>query len=102
MERGSLGAKLLKYDTGATALRVSVWGGMTLYTQDAPQACPPPTRAMRTAPAALAVSASELTDRLGDETSHLVYVQNIALQILRRSRRCWRPMPRPAAGPSTP
>jgi len=29
-----------KYDTGATALRVSVWGGLTLYTQDAPQGLP--------------------------------------------------------------
>ena len=40
VERGSLGAKLLKYDTGTTALRVSVWGGLTLYTQDAPQGMP--------------------------------------------------------------
>jgi hypothetical protein len=28
-ERGSLGVKLLKYDTGTVALRVSVWGGVT-------------------------------------------------------------------------
>src|SRR3569623_2420308 len=37
MDRASLGAKLLKYDTGTTAIRGSVWGGVTLYSQDAPQ-----------------------------------------------------------------
>ena len=40
MERSSLGAKIFKYDTGTTVIRVSVWGGMTLYTHDAPQGLP--------------------------------------------------------------
>ena len=31
---GSLGAKLLKYDTGAAALSVSVWGGVTRWLND--------------------------------------------------------------------
>jgi len=30
-DSGSLGAKLLKYDTGAAALSISVWGGVTLW-----------------------------------------------------------------------
>jgi Domain of unknown function (DUF4908) len=80
MERGSLGAKVLKYDTGTTALRVSVWGGMTLYTQDAPQGLPATFQSDAPAPAPLAVSANELTTAFGDESSHLVYVQNIALK----------------------
>ena len=80
MERSSLGAKVLKYDTGATALRVSVWGGMTLYTQDAPQGLPATFQNDAPAPQALTVSANELAIALGDESSHLVYVQNIALK----------------------
>jgi hypothetical protein len=80
MERGSLGAKVLKYDTGATALRVSIWGGMTLYTQDAPQGLP--TTFQNDVPqlAPLAISANELATAFDDESSHLVYVENIALK----------------------
>ena len=80
MERGSLGAKSLKYDTGATALRVSVWGGMTLYTQDAPQGLPANFQNDVAAPTPLAISANELNTAFGDESSHLVYVENIALK----------------------
>ena len=80
MERGSLGAKALKYDTGATALRVSVWGGMTLYTQDAPQGLPATFQNDVAAPSPLAISANELTTAFGDESSHIVYVENIAIK----------------------
>ena len=80
MDRGSLGAKLLKYDTGTTALRVSVWGGMTLYTQDAPQGVPATYQGVAPAPDTLAISAGELQTAFSDEASHLTYVQNVALK----------------------
>src|SRR5471032_1592771 len=80
MDRGSLGAKLLKYDTGATALRVSVWGGMTLYTPDAPQGLPATYQGAAPAPDTLAISAGELQTAFGDEASHLTYVQNVLLK----------------------
>jgi hypothetical protein len=80
MDRGSLGAKLLKYDTGATALRVSIWGGLTLYTQDAPQGLPATYQGSAPLPGTLVVSAGELQTAFGDEASHLTYVQNIALK----------------------
>src|ERR1700761_2248293 len=80
MERGSLGAKSLKYDTGATALRVSVWGGMTLYTQDAPQGLPATFQNDVPAPTALSISANELNTAFGDESSHIGYVENIPLK----------------------
>src|SRR4051812_21971108 len=80
MDRGSLGAKLLKYDTGTTAIRVSVWGGMTLYTQDAPQGLPATYQGAAPAPDTLAVSAGELQTAFGDEANHLTYVQNVALK----------------------
>lgn len=80
MDRASLGAKLLKYDTGTTAIRISVWGGVTLYTQDAPQGVPA-TFQNATPPApTLAISAAELQTAINDEASHLTYVQNIALK----------------------
>ena len=80
VERGSLGAKVMKYDTGTIAIRVSVWGGMTVYTRDAPQGIPATYQG--TAPAApqLSISAGELTTAFNDEASHLTYVQNIALK----------------------
>lgn len=80
MDRGSLGAKLLKYDTGATALRVSVWGGMTVYTPENPGGLPatrigdvPPTPV-------LSVSAPELATAFSDEARHLTYVQKVAVK----------------------
>lgn len=80
MERSSLGAKVFKYDTGTTALRVSVWGGMTLYTHEAPQGLPATFQGDAPAPVSLAVSANDLMTALEDESSHLVYVDNIALK----------------------
>ncbi|HEY4076455.1 MAG TPA: DUF4908 domain-containing protein [Rhizomicrobium sp.] len=80
VERGSLGAKLMKYDTGATALRVSVWGGLTLYTQDAPQGLPATRQGDAEPLGPQTVSGPELATAIGDETSHIAYVQNIALK----------------------
>jgi hypothetical protein len=80
VERGSLGAKLMKYDTGATALRVSVWGAITLYTRDAPQGIPATYQGTAQSLAPRMVSAAELTTAFGDETGHIGYVQNIALK----------------------
>jgi len=80
MDRASLGAKVLKYDTGTTAVRVSVWGGVTLYTQDAPQGVPATFQSPTPPAPALAISAAELQTAVNDEASHLTYVQNIALK----------------------
>ncbi|MDB5736013.1 MAG: hypothetical protein JWP16_2299 [Alphaproteobacteria bacterium] len=79
-ERSSLGARILKYDTGATALRVSVWGGMTLYTADNPGGIPATRQGDAPAPGPMTVSAGELMTAFGDETHHLTYVQKIAIK----------------------
>jgi len=79
-ERGSLGVKLLKYDTGTVALRVSVWGGLTLYTQDAPQGAPATYQGPAQPSPVLAVNNAELQAALNDEANHLTYVQNISLK----------------------
>jgi hypothetical protein len=80
VDRGSLGARLLKYDTGTTALRISVWGGLTLYTQDYPGGMPATRQADAPAAGALAVSAPELQTAFNDEAGHLGYSQKIALK----------------------
>lgn len=80
VERGSLGARILKYDTGATALRVSVWGGMTVYTQDAPGGLPATRQGDAPPVQPVAVSANELQTAFGDEESHLTYAQKVALK----------------------
>lgn len=79
VDRGSLGARTLKYDTGATAIHVSVWGGMTLYTQDAPGGLPVTRQADVPPPQLLVVSAPELQAAMGDEASHMIYVQRVTL-----------------------
>lgn len=79
-ERGSLGARILKYDTGTTALRVSVWGGLTLYTQDNPGGLPA-TRQGDTAPTMpMTVTSDELATAFTDESGHMTYVQKVALK----------------------
>ena len=79
-ERSSLGARILKYDTGAAALRVSVWGGMTLYTQDNPGGIPATRLGDAPLPGPMNVSAGELLTAFGDEANHLTYAQKIAVK----------------------
>lgn len=80
MERGSLGTKWLKYDTGAMALRVSVWGGLTLYTRDNTGGVPATRQGDAPAAATLSVSAPEFQTALSDEASHLAYAQKVSLK----------------------
>ena len=76
---GSLGAKLLKYDTGAAALSVSVWGGVTLYAADAPSGLPATHQGDAPPPSLGAVSAADLKEALEDEASHFSYADNLGL-----------------------
>jgi hypothetical protein len=80
VEHSSLGARLLRYDTGATAIRVSVWGGLTLYTHDAPGGMPATRQGDAPAPVQLTVTQPELQAAMRDETSHLTYMQNVDLR----------------------
>jgi len=78
-DRVALGGRELRYDTGALALKISVWGGVTLYTQDAPGGLPATRTGDAQAPARFTVSAANLTAALNDEESHLSYVQKLKL-----------------------
>ncbi|HXS05798.1 MAG TPA: DUF4908 domain-containing protein [Rhizomicrobium sp.] len=78
-DRVALGGRELRYDTGALALKISVWGGVTLYTQDAPGGVPATRTGDALAPPRFAVSAANLTAAFNDEESHLSYAQKLKL-----------------------
>ena len=69
-DRVALGGRELKY----------VWGGVTLYTQDAPGGVPATRIGDPTIPPRLLVSPANLTAALADEESHLAYVQQLKLR----------------------
>lgn len=78
-DRVALGGRELKYDTGAIALKISVWGGVTLYTEDAPGGIPATRTGDATIPDRLSVPAASLAAALSDEESHLTYSQHLKL-----------------------
>jgi hypothetical protein len=80
VERSSLGARVLKYDTGATAIRVSVWGGMTLYTEGSPNGLPATRQGDAPNPGDRGISAGELLTAFNDETGHMTYVQKVNIK----------------------
>jgi hypothetical protein len=80
VDRVILGGRVFKYDTGTTALRISVWGGMTLYTDTAPGGLPA-TRTGDVTPLTRApVTASDLENALRDEAAHLAYADKLELR----------------------
>ncbi len=79
---GSLGAKLLKYDTGAAALSVSVWGGVTLYLAEAPNGLPATHQGTANLSAPLPLSVTELRSALSDEAAHFSYSGNLSLHFV--------------------
>ena len=78
-DRVALGGRELKYDTGALALKISVWGGLTLYTLEAPGGLPATRVGDATSPPRIVVSPASLTTALSDEENHIAYVQQLKL-----------------------
>jgi len=78
-DQASLGGRVLKYDSGAMAIHVSGWGGMTLYTDDNPAGLP----AVRIGDIAPVKSAplklNDLKKAANDEATHLDYVCGVKL-----------------------
>jgi len=80
VERVLLGGRILRYDTGVTALRVSVWGGMTLYTESAPSGLPATRVGDDANTARPAVGHNDFVAALSDEESHLAYTRQLHLR----------------------
>jgi hypothetical protein len=80
-DRASMGGRILKYDDGETAIQVTVWGGITLYTDAKPNGLP----AVRTGdaqPFGLAnVSLGDLQSAAADEAQRFAYVRRLRLAV---------------------
>jgi Domain of unknown function (DUF4908) len=70
-DRASMGGRVLKYDSGETVIHVTVWGGITLYTDARPGGLPA-VRTGDTAPFLLPdVSMSQIDNAAAAESRHL-------------------------------
>jgi hypothetical protein len=76
-----LGGRILKYDSGETALQVAGWGGMTLYTDSAPTGLPTVRTGDADALELPTVSMSDMESATQDETQHLAYVRGLRFNI---------------------
>jgi hypothetical protein len=82
VQRVILGGRILRYDTGVIAIRVSVWGGMTMYTRDAPDGLPATKIGEETSPPPPSVSHDDLAAATADEQSHLSYTKQLRLRFI--------------------
>jgi hypothetical protein len=75
----TMGGRILKYDTNATAISVSGWGGITIYTDANPGGLPA-SRVDNHDPAIPVpqpASFQDLRRAAMDETAHLAYVRDV-------------------------
>jgi hypothetical protein len=80
-DRASMGGRILKYDDGETAIQVTVWGGITLYTDAKPSGLPA-ARTGDAQPFALAnISPGDLQNAAADEAQRFAYVRKLRLAI---------------------
>jgi hypothetical protein len=68
---GSMGARVLRFDSNAVAIQVAGWGGMTLYTDDHPEGLPTTRIDDSVAPVLPAVSPQMLQEAGDDDTARL-------------------------------
>lgn len=74
---GSLGGRVLRYDSGAVAIQVAGWGAMTLYPDSAPGGLPAMRSGEAQAPSLPSVTLGALTGAADDEAAHLAYVRDV-------------------------
>lgn len=75
----SLGGRVLKYDSGETALQITGWGGITLYTDNRPGGLPAVRMGASTPPSRPDVSLDEVKSAAADEAQHLAYLRRLNL-----------------------
>jgi hypothetical protein len=78
-DHGSLGGRVLKYDSGATALLVSGWSAITLYTDQQPSGLPAERTGDAVMPVVVPISLAEMEQAAGDEATHLAYARGVHL-----------------------
>ncbi len=77
--RASFGGRVLKYDSGATAMQVSGWGGITLYTDAAPNGLPAVRNGDAPPIAPQQVSLHLMQSAASDEADGLAYTRQISI-----------------------
>ncbi len=75
----AMGGRVLKYDTGETAIRVAGWGGITFYSDARPGGLPVSRTGDSTPPRRGNVSMGEIQKAARDEAAHFEYVRGIRL-----------------------
>jgi len=79
---GSLGGRTLKFDSGGTAIAISGWGGMTIYTDAQPGGLPTDRTGEAVLPALPAVPLAAVQEAARDESNHIAYVRGIKLSFV--------------------
>lgn len=77
--RASLGGRVLKYDSGKTAMQIAGWGGITLYTDKRPGGLPAVRTGGSTPPQLPAVSLDDIKTAAADESKHLAYAHGLTM-----------------------
>ena len=73
----SLGGRVLKFDSGATAIQVAGWGNMTIYTDDKPDGLPAVRMGDAQPPSPTPVSLTQIQSAVNDEAEHLSYSRGV-------------------------
>lgn len=76
---GAMNSRVLQFDSGAVAIQVAGWGGMTLYTDDHPEGLPTSRVGDSSPPVLPAISMQQLQSTADDETAHLSYVRGLKI-----------------------
>lgn len=76
-DRAAMGGRVLKYDSGETAITVSGWGGITLYVSSAPGGLPAERNGDSVPPMPGSVSMQEIQNASADEAQHLSYTRRL-------------------------
>lgn len=78
VDHASLGGRVLKFDSGETALAVSGWGAVTIYTDQAPGGLPAErTGGSNGTPSLPVLSLAEMQKAAQDESAHLAYARGL-------------------------
>jgi len=78
-DHAPLGGRALKFDSGAIVIRVAGWGGMTLYTSDAPSGVPAERTGDTITPSLAPVTLFDMQNAADDESQHLAYSRRVHL-----------------------
>jgi len=81
-DHASLGGRVLKYDSGATALQVSGWSAITLYTDAQPSGVPAERTGDAMMPAVTLISLSDIQRAAADLSNHLAYARGVHIAFL--------------------